>query len=920
MAEEVEMCVEIASKIDNTWIEKADINLLCRACATETNENMIPIFEGTGLELDLQAKIDKHLPVKITKDDGLPNKMCVQCASTLVAWHDIYTGCTDAETKLKNLLNKSKDNAHTGDKVAGSSVENEDPVTQKPESQQKVAGEMEVDDNDSDYIYEGDEDDDDYVQDDDDDIDEDGDEEQETEEVVIEKLDSKEKGKTVEITDKGTIIRDQCLTLTLSSSPQSSSTPALKSTLAVRSDVDQISSSDNKEPLFCMYCGRLFVAERELWTHINQDHLNLLVNAFNCAECHHTFQTESELNAHLSAQPDTSTGSCDIACNLCRKQFAKKVQLYQHTCSIRELVGSGFSCNICDSKFSRLFCIQFHLERQHGIPGISNLRCMSCEIKFKSVSDLETHRLEEHGVPLSNTEGTSEKIPNKKIGPVVTLIGKWFDGDDGDCNNDVDKNEDDKNQDHDYIVIKTNKSSEKKTKVEIIYESGDEESGSESNNTLYCSICDMHFKTKPHLFNHFKNDHTPEEAEEDPIFLAMRNDYFCSICSKYYARKCSLVDHKDKFHSVEATVCSLCSVKFENKHELLTHLKTEHTMEEAEKDPQYLVIKNSYCCEICSKYYARKTSLLKHNEKYHRLEKFNCSLCSGKFDNRHDLFIHLQTTHTPEDAEKDPVYWSMKNSFCCEICSKYFARKVGLMKHNEKFHGQPYVVRKRGVGKDDEEEKLLKVCEVRLDDGLIVYKCSYCDKNIMTKRGFVRHVRIHTGDRPFTCHVCGKQYRSNTDLCRHLRCVHDGIKNYSCDFCGRSFASKGARNDHRRIHTGERPYVCQTCNKSFPTPNSIYLHRRTHTNYFPHKCTSCDKSFRRRQQLTHHMRTHTGEKPHSCDICGKSFGVKDEVTRHRLTHSKAKPFPCPVCHMRFGQKRYLRNHMKTHHSEGDLSS
>ena len=59
-------------------------------------------------------------------------------------------------------------------------------------------------------------------------------------------------------------------------------------------------------------------------------------------------------------------------------------------------------------------------------------------------------------------------------------------------------------------------------------------------------------------------------------------------------------------------------------------------------------------------------------------------------------------------------------------------------------------------------------------------------KRILTKSLFQEHMAKHSGDKPYKCEVCPKQFNHKTDLRRHM-CLHTGEKPFTCDVCGKGF-------------------------------------------------------------------------------------------------------------------------------------
>ncbi|XP_034490257.1 zinc finger protein 567-like isoform X2 [Drosophila innubila] len=161
------------------------------------------------------------------------------------------------------------------------------------------------------------------------------------------------------------------------------------------------------------------------------------------------------------------------------------------------------------------------------------------------------------------------------------------------------------------------------------------------------------------------------------------------------------------------------------------------------------------------------------------------------------------------------------------------------------------------------------------------FTCSHCGKDFDRRIRLVEHERIHTGERPFKCEVCGASFAQRANWQSHMKTTHLKVANFKCDFCARDFKQRRLLNNHiKSVHNNLRDLSCDHCEAKFSNPVNLKKHQLCHTGDKNYSCEICGKKFSRPENRNVHHFVHSIRKPYACNVCGEGFMRKQKLIHH----------------------------------------
>ncbi|KAK8394013.1 hypothetical protein O3P69_006305 [Scylla paramamosain] len=701
-----------------------------------------------------------------------------------------------------------------------------------------------------------------------------------------------------------------------------------------------------KGPYTCRFCGLTVEKWVQLKKHLKK---HLEDKPYRCYECDASFNVQKNLRLHKALHATDS-----LVCPECEKTFRRMASFKAHLALHEE--DESVTCEICQEEFVSLAQLEPHYECHSMTIGQleerkkPNLVCQECRGEFTS-HEMLTHHMKVH----RKTKKIVSSKPKRKVPDRSRFVNKCLQ---------CDKKFIKPSQLKRHMMIHTGERPFKCT-----YEG-----------------CDRAFNQKYTMLIHL-DIHTG------------RKDYKCEFCNKEFVQKSNLRCHIKRVHPVnkggqQLFECEECSCVFKRAGSLNAHIARAHTneaiigLDTASADVRD-VFKEIQDLEKAAQSNQKDLLPMRVSQP---LKKPDLESGSQQDRQGHVKGVETGSSEASSSAlqvnasEGDILQQALKNIGLSQSKEQMNVLKDGMKMKVEAEDGlqtaencwpleepkPPHVEEYRRVRVmtlvDRNQESGVKRFPVlvKIVRDVKWHICTFkgCTKEFKKPSDLVRHMRVHTNDKPFKCNKCFRNFAVKSTLVAHTK-VHQAVKEHTCKHCNKKFTTSTSLRVHSRLHTGQKPYPCSQCHKVFRTISHRNAHMMSHahsplrqahskkymalpniplqepilittagpvkqpsrhsqiypneTGEFPpdrpHKCHYCPAAFKKSSHLKQHERAHTGERPYKCNSCSKQFLSLSVLKSHHKTHTGQRTHKCEQCSRLFATSGSLRRHKTIHSSE-----
>ncbi|RUS77071.1 hypothetical protein EGW08_015154 [Elysia chlorotica] len=206
---------------------------------------------------------------------------------------------------------------------------------------------------------------------------------------------------------------------------------------------------------------------------------------------------------------------------------------------------------------------------------------------------------------------------------------------------------------------------------------------------------------------------------------------------------------------------------------------------------------------------------------------YSCTLCTSTFKREAALRWHLKRDHKSKDssddsnASEDEVEDNVKADESEDFTVEHKKQQIiETVKETKELKTQEIVIVIENSQAVEESGITGKSKEVKDEGTALTVKGPR--RNSEQKRS--EEVTTKS-EKVFSCELCGRSFKELTVLKAHAL-VHSEDRQFICavENCPYAFKTKGGLVRHMRRHTGDRPFNCDKCGRSFTESGSLTRH------------------------------------------------------------------------------------------------
>lgn len=443
-----------------------------------------------------------------------------------------------------------------------------------------------------------------------------------------------------------------------------------------------------------------------------------------------------------------------------------------------------------------------------------------------------------------------------------------------------------------------------------------------------CTYCLEKFTTEVEFERH------PNECPHKPskIRKIKKKEFICDVCQKQFKKTSHLKRHIICIHENKRNFrCNFegCSKAFNDQTDLRKHKNTVHNKSNKEL---------KFECNFCSALFATQSILTKHLKSHEGFgRKLSCELCLVTFEGKGTLIRHMKSKHLNE-AKEEEISIKEENETPDKVWNyeRIFTMPIKIEESDQELYNEFSTNSLEAVETSEIEVKSEREDESHKTEVLKASTDQSESELEIEKYGVQKHSEedneteteeFANPKKKFECKFkCGKWYRKNAELERHINYVHNGIKEFQCSIedCKKTFAYEKSLKHHISVHHSESSVkiYCDRCDKVFVDRDGLRKHQKSVHEGIRYECNMCEKKFSRKSILKKHVDTkHNSTKPiiqkHrekvtkvTCIDCGLLIW-KTGLLRHRVrvhNYPINTFFECDFC----GCNKQLRDDMVNH--------